>query len=255
MAILHKFQEHDWKNGFKTENSILKSEFYLPEVLIIGTFNHGWSCNPSDFFYGRGMYMWPIMANLFLHNNIDHLTKVRNINNDLPQLSDIFEICKKGKISFADIVKGTKDEIQIIENNGYVRINDTYNWTDYKDSHLNYMGNMNWLDDNVEEIIDFINKTPSIKHVYFTFKTGGNWILKKKKGIFDNVNKPCSSIFTPTATGFRSNLPAPFNTRIKSLTHCWIWNNLNHAIEVNKEDYGYLNHDWLTESGVNVNEF
>ena len=50
MPILHKFQNHDWKNSFWTENSILKTDHYKPEVLFIGTFNHGWKCNPSDFF-------------------------------------------------------------------------------------------------------------------------------------------------------------------------------------------------------------
>lgn len=254
MAILHKFQNYDWKNGFKTENSILKSEFYSPEILFIGTFNHGWTCNPSDFFYGRGMYMWPIMANLFLHNE-NHLTKARNINNDVPTLNDIFEICKKGKICFADIVKGTKEEIKINDKNGYIVVNDTYNWTDYKDSHLNYMGQMKWLDDNTEKIIDYIKQTPSIKHIYFTFKTGGNWILEKKSNISQNVEVRCSSIFTPTGTGFRKNLPEPFNSRIKSLTHCWVWNNINHQTNINKEGYDNLNHEWLINNGVIINNF
>ena len=255
MAIIHKFQEYDWGNGFKTKNSILKNNTYTPEVLFIGTFNHGWKCNPSDFFYGRGMYMWPILANLFIHNDKDFLKTVRNINNDVPTLKEIFEICKKGKISFADIIKGTKTTIPVEENSGYVKVNNIYNWIDYKDSHLNFMGNSNWLDDNVDEIIKYINETPSIKYIYFTFKTGGKWILKKKEDIVKDVNVPCCSIFTPTGTGFRSNLVAPFDTRIKSLTHCWVWNNRNHKIEINKDNYGSLDHNWLTSIGVNVNDF
>lgn len=254
MPILHKFQNYnDWKNGFWTENSILKTDHYKPEVIFIGTFNHGWERNPSDFFYGRGMYMWPIMANLFMHNE-NHLTRARNINNDVPTLNEIFEICKKGKIVFADIVKGTKINIPIIENNGYILVNNAYPWKGYKDSCLNYLGQQNWLDDNTNEIIEYINNTPSIKYVYFTFKTGGNWIINKKIYISNNINIPSCSIYTPTGQRL-ANLPIPFHSRIKSLAHCWVWNNLQHQIPINKNGYSNLNHDWLIQNGVNPNNF
>lgn len=254
MAIQHKFQNHDWGNGFWTENSILKTQHYKPEVLIIGTFNPNWYCNPSDFFYGRGMYMWPIMANLFLHNQ-NNLTSVRNYNNDSPSLKEIFEICKKGKLCFADIVKGTASNIPTTDKDGIVLVNNEYYWSDYKDSHLSKMGAKNWLDDNTKDIIEYVKNTPSIKHIYFTFKTGGRWILNKKQFIIDNTNIPSSSLFTPTGTGFRKNLQAPFETRIKSLTHCWVWNGLQHNIPVNKPEYGNLNHNWLIQNGVDLEQF
>lgn len=254
MPILHKFQNHNWENGFWTENSILKTNHYKPEVLFIGTFNHGWESNLSDFFYGRGMFMWSIMANLFMHNE-NHLASARNIDNDVPKLNEIFKICKKGKIIFADIVKGTRINIPIIENDGYISVNNIYNWRDYKDSHLNYFGQQNWLDDNTNEIIEYINNNPSIKYVYFTFKTGGKWIINKKRYISNNINIPSCSIFTPTGNGFRRNLPIPFETKIKSLTHCWVWNNLQHQIPITKNGYSNLNHDWLIQNGVNPNNF
>ncbi|OYX22662.1 MAG: hypothetical protein B7Z06_11330, partial [Flavobacteriales bacterium 32-35-8] len=235
-------------------NSILKSEHYEPEIIFIGTFNHGWYWNQSDFFYGRGMYMWPIMANLFIYNQ-NLINTVRNFNNDNPSLKQIFEICKKGKIAFADIVKGTKDTTLTEELNGYIRLNNNYNWNDYKDKHLNYLGNHDFLDDNVDAIIKYVNSKPSIKYLYFTFKTGGNWILNKRNYISENINIPSCSIFTPTGSGFRKNLPAPFDNRIKSLTHCWIWNNLQNQIPINKNGYCNLNHDWLIENGVNPENF
>lgn len=254
MAIQHKFQNYnDWNNGFWTENSILKTEHYSPEVLFVGTFNHGWSFNPSDFFYGRNMYMWPIMSNLFLHND-NVIDTVRNFNNDIPTLNEIFEICKKGKISFADIVKGTKKGIPIVENNKCVTVNNEYHWYDYKDNRLNFMGRKKWLDDNTQEIIKFINSTPSLKYVYFTFKTGGSWIISKKEIISENINISSCSIYTPTGQRLE-NLQIPFNLRIKSLTHCWVWNNLQHHIEINKDGYGNLNHEWLIRNGVNPNNF
>ena len=69
MTLLHKYQQHDFLNGFQTHNSILDIVPYEPEVLFIGTYNHGWSWNNSDFFYGRSMYMWTVLGNLFEYNN------------------------------------------------------------------------------------------------------------------------------------------------------------------------------------------
>lgn len=255
MAILHKFQNHYWENGFWTENSILKNDFYDPEVIFIGTFNHGWNFNPSDFFYGRGMYMWPIMANFFQHNQ-NLFNTVRNINNNEPTLDEIFEICKKGKITFADIVKGTNEKAIIKEFDNHVRIaNIDYIWKDYKDEHLNHLGVNNLLDDNTDQIIKHINSTPSIKHVYFTFKTGGNWILSKKTQISNEINTSSCSIFTPSANGFGTNLAIPFDSRLRSLSHCWVWNSLEHPVFINRLGYGNLNHNWLIRNGVNPNNF
>lgn len=53
----HKFLNYNFENGYQTHNSILDTTPYKPEVIFIGTFNHGWDWNQSDFFYGRGMYL------------------------------------------------------------------------------------------------------------------------------------------------------------------------------------------------------
>lgn len=256
MPIQHKFLNHnDWENGFYTENSILKNKEFLPEVLFIGTFNHGWNWNPSDFFYGRGMYMWPNLANLFLHNQ-NILVAARRLNNDNPALEQIFEICKKGKIAFADIIKGTKENIDIKIENRNVLVNGNFVWKDYKDKPLNYMGSQDWLKDNTKEICKYVNENPSIKNIYFTFKSAGNWIDELKNHISDNTpNATSCSIFTPTGNGFRENLPIPFNNRPFSILHSWVWNGLEHNIPVNKTGYGHLNHEWLIRNGVNPNNF
>ena len=68
MPLLHRYYQKDFQNGFETHNTILDIVPYKPEVIFIGTYNHGWAWNHSDFFYGRGMYMWPVMGNLFLNN-------------------------------------------------------------------------------------------------------------------------------------------------------------------------------------------
>jgi hypothetical protein len=255
MPFEHKFQHHNFQNGFQTHDSILNTEEYDPEVIIIGTYNHGWDWNESDFYYGRGMYMWPILANMFLHNE-NLLINPRNENNNIPNMQQIFKICRNGKIVFADIVKGIKDEIPAVAQNPSVLVNHEYVWKSYKDKPLDSMAAQGWLDDNVEAIINYINETKTIKHVYFTFKSGA-WLVDKLNEICDGLRPGVSycSIFTPTANGFGKLLEAPFDERAWGLSHCWIWNGLNHDFPINRPNYGHLDHGWLTACGVDVNQF
>jgi len=261
MPIRHKFESIppnppgiNWDQQFQTRNGILDIVPYEPEIIIIGTFNPGLPWNDADFFYGRGMYMWTIMANLFLHNG-NVLFKRRNPvpPNNMPSLEEVFKICQKGKLVFADLILGTKKEIPTVIDavQQSVRINGNYNWPDYKDVHLDYMGTQDWLDDNVENIVKYIQSTSSIKHIYFTFKSG-KWLVEKMNEVlaaFPNI--PGCSLFTPSGNGFGKNFRAPFNKRAWSITHHWIWNNMNNPnVPVTHSDYGHLDHDWLISKGV-----
>lgn len=265
MAIRHKFENNPnngpiitWPKDYATTNAILTKTPYKPEVIIIGTFNHGWPWNDADFFYGRDMYMWTVMSNLFL-NNGNVLTDRRNPlpANNIPSLNQIFEICAKGKLCFADLILGTSHNIPIQINilNTNIVVNGQYNWRDYKDSRLNYMGTQGWLDSNVTNIIKFIRNTPSIKYIYFTFSTGGPWILGLKNAIMNAYpNITAGSIYTPT--GMRLANFQGYNNRASSLAHHWIWNNANHpTVPINNPNYIYLNHAWLRKNGVNPNNF
>ena len=265
MPIYHKFINVPpnpagiaWDPRFQTHNAILDVTPYEPEVIIIGTFNHGWAWNDADFFYGRGMYMWTVMANLFL-NNANVLVARRNPppGNNIPTLNQIFKICQKGKLCFADVVLGTNAAVPVAVNAGAqsVFVNGIYNWNDYKDGHLNHMGLNGWLDSNVQKIIDFINITPSIKHIYFTFATGGVWLVGLRNAIIAAFpNHLAGSIYTPT--GMRlPNLPG-YPNRPFSLAHHWVWNNAGHPITpVNNPNYIHLDHEWLIRNGVNPNNF
>ena len=267
MPLLHKYQEHKFINGFETANSILCNIPYEPEVIFIGTYNHGWSWNLSDFFYGRDMYMWTILENLFLYG-YNRLTRNRTILTNQPTIEQIFQICQDAKIVFGDIVKGIKEEIQAVElvNEKCVLVNNQYRWEkrvinkqmvgQYSDKHLDNLAKHGWLDDNVDEIIKYINQTKSIKHVYFTFKSG-IWLVDKLNYIKQSVRSNVSvcSIFTPTANGFGKQLAPPFHERAWGLTHCWIWNGIKHTIPINRINYGHLDHQWLIEKGVNPNNF
>lgn len=261
----HKFENKptdapgiNWSTGFATKDAILSTTPYDPEVIIIGSFNHGWSWNDADFFYGRGMYMWTVMANLFLHNaNVLAARRNPPPGNDTPSLNQIFEICNKGRLCFADVVLGTNTAIPVAINaqNQTVLVNGNYNWNDYKDSHLNRMGLNGWLDDNVKNIINFLHSVPSIKHIYFTFATGGNWLIGLKNAIIAAFpNHQAGSIYTPT--GMRLPNFTGYPQRPFSLAHHWVWNNAGHPISpVNNPGYIHFDHAWLIRNGVNPNNF
>jgi hypothetical protein len=266
MSINHKFLNTPigqagivWNPNFGTNNAILSVTPYDPEVIIIGSFNHGWPWNNADFFYGRDMYMWTILANLFLYNT-NNLTSRRNPppNNNRPSLNQIFEICCRGKICFADVILGTNPLVNTIINNANETVdvnNGMYLWDNYGDSIINQMGNAGLLIENVENIVKFIRATPSIKHIYFTYNSN-NWLVNKKTEILDAFpNISGSAIFTPTGMGFRKNLIPPLNNRAASLAHCWVWNGLIHTIAINKIGFGHFDHDWLIRNGVNPNNF
>jgi len=262
----HKFenkppsnQEIPWPHGFATTSAILSTTPYEPEVIIIGSFNHGWPWNDADFFYGRGMYMWTVMANMFLHNaNIQVDRRNPPPLNNTPSLNEIFTICKKGKLCFADIILGINANIPFeVDNlNHEVMVNNgDFIWRNHGDAALNIMGNLGYLDNNVQNIINFINNTPSIKHIYFTFATGGPWIVGLKDTIIDAFpNLQAGSIYTPTGMRLPNYYGYPF--RPFSLAHHWIWNNFGHPIlPVNNNNYIHLDHEWLIRNGVNPNNF
>jgi hypothetical protein len=262
MPIQHRFLKYpgedgnnifNWENGFETHSAILDTIPYEPEVIFIGTFNPEWAWNQADFFYGRGMYMWPVLANLFLHNQ-NMIANPRTLINNNPTLPQIFEICKRAKITFADIVRETRDNIRTQEFNAEVLVNNEFVWNSYKDKQLDYMGKKGWLEDNVEAIVTYINRTPSIKHVYFTFKTG-KWIVRKKNEIINRLTvEDIGSIISPSGNGL--GLPiVGYPNPPATMAHTWIWNRLPHHQSVNRPGYVTLSHEWLQSKGVNPNQF
>jgi hypothetical protein len=260
--VQNRFQFHDFLNGFQIHNSILDLVPFEPEVLFIGTFNHGWSWNSSDFFFGRDMYMWTVLANLFIFNN-NHLTSRRNSKTPIPSLNQIFDICQSGKMVFASLVKGINIDISAVEfsHQKYTLINNEYKWGStmvrgkrigaYSDYHIEQLGKNGWLEDNVDSILDFINENKTIKHIYFTFKSG-NWLGNRLKDLCNRVGGDVSycSIFSPTAKGFGNILDPPYNKRAWGLAHCWVWNGLEHKYSINKPGYGHLDHEWLKRNKV-----
>ena len=166
--IKHKFIEHDFQNQLYTENAILKSKKYSPEVLFIGTSNHGWDWNQSDFFYGRDMYFWTCLANLFLYGR-NKLLKKRNIYNDCPKLVDIFKICCDYRISFADIVLRTNESanFEVFVEKKMIIFDGNYVWKGYKDINLDFLGSKGYLDVNNQNIIEIRSQPHTIIYLFY----------------------------------------------------------------------------------------
>jgi len=263
LPLRHKFENipnnasnFGWVDGFATSNAILSTTPYDPEVLIVGTFNHGWSWNNADFFYGRGMYMWPVLSNLFIHNS-NIILAPRNQNN-IPNLDQIFEICSIGKLCFADVILGLNPVIPYVLNqNNIVTVNGNYNWDSYSDVHLNNMGVNGWLDINVNNILEFVHSTPTIKYIYFTFATGGAWLVNLRNIIIASLpNHITGSIYTPTGMRLRNTIFSP--NRASTLAHHWVWCNsipphLTNPVLSNI--HVSFDRNWLIGKGVNPNNF
>jgi len=251
MTIIDKFYKKNWGNNFKTEKGILITP-YKPEVLFIGTFNHGWLKNVADFFYGRNMYFWPIMSNLFIHNNSKH-KKPRNKQNN-PSINEIFEICNKSKITFANLIKGISPNITIKKSDKNYILNSHYIWDNYSDFHLNNLVKLEYLESNTLNIINYINSNKELKYIYFTFKSG-SWLNKEINKIKEGTSvEVIGSIFTPTAKGLGKNLKS-FPSRISTLMHYWLWNNKSKYTNNIKKGYISLDHTWLKKNNVEVDKF
>lgn len=256
MSIQHKEIEHDWGNGFATNNAILNTTPYKPEVMFVGTFNPNTpNANFSDFFYGRNFF-WPGLKNLFIHNDVVLLNR-RMPANGIPDLvlnpssNEIFELCSNLKLCFTDLIL----EVLHADNVGYeILANDkvafgdnTYNLIQDGQNNgilglaqLNQLNQINW---NTQNIIDFLCNNPQIQNIYLTRQPNGVW------GAQWNLiqQHPCMSgrnltnIYTPSGQGLVGQ------PRMAALLHHWV-HNVNPA-------FGQLNNDWLINHGVNIHNF
>lgn len=254
MPVEHKFSNHNWNNGFWTENAILKTNLYKPEILILGTNNPDTpNANFADFFYGRN-YFWPIFKNLV--NNNYALQRRRMPANGAPQfplnptIEEIFEMCNKFKLTFADLISNAlihQNEIIFLPNDNIIINGIEYNLIN--DNFMNGVRGLAELDQineiewNTERIIKYLSENPQIKEIYFTRQANGIW------GHHWNriINSECSQgkrfikIYTPSGNSL------PGAPRINSLINHWLFNE--------NPNYGRLNHDWLINNGVNINNF
>lgn len=256
MPVEHKFlNNNNWNNGFWTENAILKTDLYKPEILILGTFNPNTpNANFADFFYGRN-YFWTAFKNLFIENGFQLLSRrmppygqpALPLN---PNLEEIFEICKKAKLSFADLICEVfvnHDNVEFLPNDNVVLNGNVYNLIQDNArnnilglAELNQINEVEW---NLNNILNYLIENPDIKYVYFTRRPTNIW-LEKWEELKDSINlqdRNFQIIYTPSAQSLRG-VP-----RMQSLINHWLFNN--------NPNYDRFSHDWLTRNDVNLNNF
>jgi hypothetical protein len=256
MAILHKFKESDFGDGFGTTNAILTSTPYLPEVLIIGTFNPGTpNANFADFFYGRNFF-WPAFKNLFVYNQL--CLNSRRIPNRgglpgilNPSFDEIKVLCTRLKLSFCDLINQVlyldNPNYEILANDNIIFNQQEYNLIQDGQSkgilgleNLNELNQIQWSTDH---IISYLLNNPQIHSIYFTRKPTGIWGEHWNAIInHDQIsNRFHTNIFTPSAQG------KPVFQSMERL--------INHWIHSNNANFGKFNQQWLISNGVEINIF
>ena len=234
----HKFEHVPFDEGIMhTHHAVLDQLPYNPKVLIIGTFNPVGENNRADFFYGRN-YFWRVFQNLVNGNN--QLNGKRDRQILIPTLPKIIEICYQMKLSFADLILGN-DNLQI---------------DDFEDKTLNALGLAGNLEDNVLNIVNYINETEYIKHVYFTTKCPQHaWIWNLWTQVQNGVNRDVNfgSIVTPSGRGRFPNFPGIH--RAATIARYWIWVNNPAKPDVQWDGYVHFDLEWLIECGVDPNLF
>lgn len=255
--------------NFSTQNGILKTTSYKPEVMIIGTYNPSTpNANFGDFFYGRN-YFWTGFKQLLYPNHQfqDDRRMPTNGQPGLqldPTLGEILELCEKFKLTFSDLISRVlhngDPEFRLLANDNVIYNGHEFNLIqDNRDkellglANLNNLGQVEW---NTKNIISYLQENPQIKYIYLTRQAKGIW-GKQWKLISNHPllkDRSFKALVTPSGRGIKK-LVSPFNSVLKTILHYWVWNGLPHPIHVNNPAYGHLDHIWLEQCGVNVNNF
>jgi hypothetical protein len=241
MPVNHKFLTNNFGNGFQTTNALLAVTPYKPEVLIIGTFNPNSIANAgSDFYYSRN-YFWPAFKNIFTHNAPVIQQRRDNTNPVDPTLNEIFELCLRLKLSFADLITQTLNfNNPLYHQHGNIVELDGLQYDLIADDDLAALDEINQVNWNTENIVRYICANPTIHSIYFTRRATGIW----QEPWLHIINHQCS-------TGiYKANLYTPAGRRIiapvmDGLLQRWLAND--------NPNFGQMNNEWLLSHGVNIN--
>lgn len=256
MPVRHKFYQTNFGNGYSTPNAILDTTPYKPEVMFLGTFNPDTpNANFADFFYGRNFF-WPAFKNLFVHNGIVLQNRRMPQNGNPPAVLDptlleIFEICLHLKLTFSDLVLEVlhtdNPNYEMLQNDNVIYNQQEFNLIQDGQNEaigglqqLNALNQVNW---NTQNIIKYLCDNPQIKSIYFTRRPTGIWADHWNQ----IVNHECmtgrllTNIFTPSGQG-----RPVFHSMARLLNH-WLHND--------NQNFGKLDNNWLTQNGVNINDY
>jgi hypothetical protein len=254
MSIRHKFYSRVFKPEFATDNAILSTVPYKPRVMFLGTFNPDTATNFADFFYGRNFF-WTGFKNLFCNDPIA-IPGRRMPPNGIPpailnpSLQEIWKLCAKLQLTFGDLI------LEVMHNNAEYEVlanrNVLFNGLQYnliQDALRENVGGLQQLDQlnrvnwNTQNIIDYLCKNPQIETVYFTRRPTGIW-QEPWEAIRNhqcNKGRLFTNIFTPSGAG------APVYHNMGRLLHHWVHNN--------NPNFGKLDTAWLTSHGVITERF
>lgn len=254
MSIKHKFYHTNFTNEYVTNNAILDTTPYKPEVLILGTFNPSTpKTNLADFYYGRNFF-WPAFKNLFVTKQliIQKRRMPQNGNSTAfldPSLLEIFEICSHLKLTFADLVLEVfhlnNPDFQLLQNDNIIFNQQEFNLIqDGRKGNINGLHQLNTLQQvhwNTKNIIQYLCENPQIKSIYFTRRPTGIWAKQWEQIITHEYmdNRNFTNIFTPSGQG-----KPIFHSMAKLLNH-WLHNG--------NKNFGTLDKNWLIKKGVNIN--
>ena len=255
-AIKHKFHSQKFNSEFYTQQAILMTPNYKPEVMVLGTFNPQTPhANYADFFYGRN-YFWPALYNLFIDNRIA-LKATRMPRRGKPKsmlkpsIEEIFILCNKLRLTFSDLVLAVlhkkPNDYTLLKNDNVLYKGCEYNLIqDGKKRQiggLEQLNNINQVQWNTDNIIEYLRTNKQIKSIYLTRQPTGIWKTQFNRIRYDKPlkNRMFTNIFTPSGQG-----QPVWNSMEKLLNH-WI-NNQNN-------NFGKLNNDWLQNNMQNLKKF
>lgn len=259
--IKHKFYNispkqnpFNWDDHFYTENTILKNiDLYKPEIMFLGTFNPDLKNNHADFFYGRN-YFWPAFKNLFNEGKVVLNEPRLTTKPFVPKLQEIFKLCIRLKLTFADLVESVSDKHEnyksvVIQNKEYILFGDMkYNLiSDMCLQKLNGLNKVNW---NTENIITYLKNNTQIKKIYLTRGLSLCWKTQVKQITQALPEIEIIPIYTPSAQGGALHRQTGIynNGKMVPLLRHWTKNNTG--------NYDSLNHNnWLMNNGVDINNF
>jgi len=256
MSIKHIFYQVQFDDLFATNNTILDVIPYDPEILILGTFNPATpNYNFADFFYGRNFF-WTAFKNLFIINQIELRSRrmpTRGIPNPNlnPSRNEILQICSRLKLTFSDLIfQVLNDEIiyEILPNDNIIYNGNEYNLIqDNKKGNvlgLQELNNLNLVNWNTDNIINYLIQNPKIRTIYFTRQPNGVWGVEWNK-IKNNEllsDRNFTNLYTPSGAG------KPVFYSMERLTNHWLFN-------TNEINFGKLDENWLIRNGVDPNNF
>ncbi|TSJ39579.1 hypothetical protein FO440_17710 [Mucilaginibacter corticis] len=259
MSIYHKFYETDFKCGFQTHNAILDITPYQPEVMFLGTNNPNTKENFADFFYGRN-YLWPGLKNLFIHNEVlidNPRMQLRGKPAEVlnPELNEIFTLCNKLRLTFADLILclfHNNSEYEILGDDTILYQNNEFNLIQDgkkgKIGGLSDLHNLNQVEWNTDNIIKYLQKNDAIKTIYLTRKPDGIWAKHWDKIKIETQisGREFISIYTPSAQGGALHKQTNIYKKGKMIPL------INHWI---KGPSGRFDSNWLKNNGVDINNF